>query len=94
MTYGHIGAATHRKRSKQCAQVHSVHCFVTDPSFYNIPHSHYTGSLSLKYNEIGLKWKEITLYAVNIMSVPEIIERSQEHKSTVKYRTFVLLPVL
>ena len=33
-------------------------------------------------------------YAVNIMSVPEIIERSQEDKSTVKYRTFVLLPVL
>ena len=33
-------------------------------------------------------------YAVNIMSVPEIIERSQEDKSTAKYRTFVLLPVL
>ena len=31
-------------------------------------------------------------YAVNSMSVPEIIERSQEDKSTVKYRTFVLLP--
>ena len=33
-------------------------------------------------------------YAVNIMSVPEIIERSQEDKSTVKYRTFVLLKEL
>ena len=33
-------------------------------------------------------------YAVNITSVPEIIERNQENKSTVKYRTFVLLPVL
>lgn len=37
MTYGHIGAATHRKRSKQCAQVHSAPCFITDPSFYKIP---------------------------------------------------------
>ena len=64
MTYRHIGAATHRKRSKQCAQVHSVHCFVTDPSFYNIPHSHYTETLSPKCNEIGLKWKEIALHTV------------------------------